>query len=975
MKNRVKGFTLIEIIVAIGLIGIISAGFLGVISNNYQFLFDTKKITEKAFLAQQDMELGIENAKELIASPSNGGLTMKTLSLFEGVSVSYYELANVYDGKTYYTYVSDQRLPSIAKLNISGVSAIPRFDAITTKYLYPVSNANLKGTFTNDPATIDDLMVNIYNWYVSKPGYNIPVPRGNSSTFFYMTDLPEAEVIDRYPIFPSDFYLIASQTTADLADVSSYAGRQIILTVTPAAKSGKIGNPGISLPVHINSLPETTGLALHLDASYVDPYNSTEVLSSTNRSVIKWNDLASNIGVANPTRVATATSTSKRPLVVDTDISNSFVARYIEFNTSKDMRIDAQSTSGQSISYFAIVRGRDVGREETLFVNGSYTAKVTEAPENLIQADGWYLVTGNYTSDNNIFTMGNDNIDLIELVLYKGAVDVNVVSEHLKTKYLPLDSEATIVSLYDQTDEIFVGDTYTLPSSVMADMSEGADKMVEVTWNGSIIADSPKTVVLTGTAVTDTSKTMTLTVTIKPIILATAVNLSPTSITMNIGDTQTIVGTLEPTNTHDLSINWSSSNDSVATVVDGVVTAHANGNATITATSGDGAASNTCAVTVQSNYNWPSGMILHLDASLGTVLSSTSVTNWNDLSIENNSFKQTTHSDRPVLVDGELNGMPIIRFDGSNDFFTLGTNELNVSSGSNEDFFLDSSNEFTVFVLTKSTSTSGNRTFISKSGGWGGSATYSFGVSGTDFAQVLRGTMNASSGNADFNIHVSTWDGGTHLYYVNGMEVDGHNDVGNKNNQSQFIVIGAAGGGNNFYYKGDIAEILVFNDHLSDSERELVENYLDKKWLATVANSWYFSTSNDTEGWTAGGNTTGLGQVSGGYLEGNITGNDPYIVSSNSLGINISTNKNIVLRLKNSTASTQAQVYYTTTSSTGWGEDKVVTFPILPNSDYTDYIIDMSSSSLWTGSLKQLRIDPAVNSTGTFSIDFIRIVK
>ncbi len=974
MKNRVKGFTLIEIIVAIGLIGIISAGFLGVISNNYRFLFDTKKITEQAFLAQQDMELGIENAKELIASPSNGGLTMQSVSLFEGITVNYYELVNEFNGKKYYTYVSDQRLPSIAKLNVTGVSASPRYDTTASKYLYPLANANFKALYTNDPTTIDDLMVNIYSWYVSKPGFNIPVPKGNSSTFFYMTDLPESEVIYRYPVFPSDFYLIASETTTDLIDLSGYAGRQIVVTVTPAAKSGKIGNPSISLPVHVNGLTQTTGLALHLDASYIDPFNSSEVLSSTNRTVIKWNDIASSIGVVNPTQYAASTSTTRRPLVVDTELSNSFVARYLNFDASKDMQIASQATSGLPITYFAVVKGKDIARDENIFVNGSYTAKVVEVPENMLQSDGWYLVTGTYTSNNNTFTIGNDNIDLIELAVYTGPVDVAAITEYFKTKYLPLDSDAEIVSLYDQTDELFVGDTFILPSSVLADMTTGADKMVEVDWNGTVVTDVAKTVVLTGTAKSDPTKTMTLTVTVKPIVIATAVNLNPTNMSLLVGGSQTITGQLVPDNTNNTDIVWSTSNASVATVAGGVVTAHALGNATITATSGDGAASNTCSVLVKKAYYWPSSMVLHLDATHGTVLSGTSVTNWNDLSSEGNNFSQGTTANQPILTSNILNGMPIIRFDGT-DYLTRGGKLLNSSSATNEDLFASNSNSFTVFVVAKSTSINQTDVFISKSGNWNTNSTYILGKSSTNFAQVLRGSTNASAGNTNFNLHVSGWDSSTHRYYLNGSEVTGQNNVGSKTIQNQNILIGAANNGGNSQLNGDIAEIMVFNDYLSTSDRQIVENYLTEKWLKTVATSWYFSTAANTEGWTAGNNISGLAQATGGYLNGTINGNDAYISSANSLGTNITSNKYIVLKLKNTTSSDQAQISFITTGSTDWGADKTVFFPIIPNSDYTDYIIDMSTTSLWTGSLKQIRVYPGINTTGTFSIDYMRIVQ
>lgn len=79
----------------------------------------------------------------------------------------------------------------------------------------------------------------------------------------------------------------------------------------------------------------------------------------------------------------------------------------------------------------------------------------------------------------------------------------------------------------------------------------------------------------------------------------TGVSLNKTSLSMTIGDTQTLTATVTPSNATDKSVTWSSSNTSVATVSSsGVVTAKAAGTATITVTTSDGAKTATCSVTV-----------------------------------------------------------------------------------------------------------------------------------------------------------------------------------------------------------------------------------------------------------------------------------------------------------------------------------------------------------------------------------------
>lgn len=77
-------------------------------------------------------------------------------------------------------------------------------------------------------------------------------------------------------------------------------------------------------------------------------------------------------------------------------------------------------------------------------------------------------------------------------------------------------------------------------------------------------------------------------------------SLSETSLTMTVGDSKTLTATVEPDTATNKDVTWSSSDDSVATVADGAVTAVAAGSATITAVSDDDPdIKATCEVTVE----------------------------------------------------------------------------------------------------------------------------------------------------------------------------------------------------------------------------------------------------------------------------------------------------------------------------------------------------------------------------------------
>ena len=81
-------------------------------------------------------------------------------------------------------------------------------------------------------------------------------------------------------------------------------------------------------------------------------------------------------------------------------------------------------------------------------------------------------------------------------------------------------------------------------------------------------------------------------------VAVTSVTLDVTELALEVPETATLTATVAPEEATDKTVVWTSDNEAVATVADGVVTAVAEGTATITVTTVDGGFTATCIVTV-----------------------------------------------------------------------------------------------------------------------------------------------------------------------------------------------------------------------------------------------------------------------------------------------------------------------------------------------------------------------------------------
>ena len=162
------------------------------------------------------------------------------------------------------------------------------------------------------------------------------------------------------------------------------------------------------------------------------------------------------------------------------------------------------------------------------------------------------------------------------------------------------------VSIATPDIEIHINDTYPLSGDVSIIPGTALNKNVTYSSNNEEAATVSSEGLITGVGIGSSTITVTTedggytgtcTVNVVPVAV-TGVTLDKHTSEIIIGGTDTLTATIAPENATNKNITWSSDNEAVATVADGVVTSLSVGDATITVTTADGSFTDTCDVSV-----------------------------------------------------------------------------------------------------------------------------------------------------------------------------------------------------------------------------------------------------------------------------------------------------------------------------------------------------------------------------------------
>ena len=288
----------------------------------------------------------------------------------------------------------------------------------------------------------------------------------------------------------------------------------------------------------------------------------------------------------------------------------------------------------------------DNGEEVKLFVyNEDAKGTLPEngmAVYNIGQKDGtilhkWetapsavYTLTGQANTEGNpwgtshgffvsqVRTSGNNNSGATSLKFYSndGKEQMSAASDEYKEiitgsnagGYVVSADESVMVFNDGDTQFLVFGITWEGDKPIMAlryTIKHGIAAIRQMNWDyaGNIVCSGDNGIHIVSLPdaenITEVPAQKALTVTVPgEKVAVTGIALDTANVTIIVEDTYTLTPIFTPENATDNYVTWTSSNEAVATVKEGVVTALAVGKATITATTIDGGFKATCEVTV-----------------------------------------------------------------------------------------------------------------------------------------------------------------------------------------------------------------------------------------------------------------------------------------------------------------------------------------------------------------------------------------
>jgi len=442
MKNK-QGFTLVEVILSLAILGIIAIAFLGATASHFYYLKSSVAITHNDFKAQELMEIEIDEAKLRVLDPTT---SLESVTLFQddlgGIDVYYEEVDIIHNNKEYYSLVSNVRPDPLDLIYLDTLSIELHQNLVRMKgdyYGYTDSSFSINGQFNNHNNFKFDHLLNQIEWFSTTGKFNIPLPKDSGADY----DDPDRQY---YPIFPRDYEVFKNETVYrfghsenKLSVSEDLKGKHIIYTVTPAAKSGKLGTKLVSKPIYISGLPDRTDIVSHMDASYIDMYSGNDEAEKIGDSYLvnKWYDLSSILGRSEPNVYAQSPTSQSRPIIMKTDIDEQYIGQYVKFEGHRYLDI-SKGSQGTTLSIYVVARNRSAELSDVI-KSGSQSMVLEGTLEG--ESPVWTIMKEIIVLDSSIITMGGAEVDIAEVLIYSNENhNESKILEYLSRKYFTVAS-------------------------------------------------------------------------------------------------------------------------------------------------------------------------------------------------------------------------------------------------------------------------------------------------------------------------------------------------------------------------------------------------------------------------------------------------------------------------------------------------------------------------------------------------------
>ena len=211
----------------------------------------------------------------------------------------------------------------------------------------------------------------------------------------------------------------------------------------------------------------------------------------------------------------------------------------------------------------------------------------------------------------------------------------------------------------------------------------------------------------------------------------------------------------------------------------------------------------------------PGNLIWWVDASQITGASNgDSLETWTDASASGWNLTQSTSSKRPTYQTGQINGKPVVRFDGVDDFMSNGS--------------FAASQPCTYFAVVKRTGGNPSYGFVFDNPADPNRQSLVYTVGSTKWT-IYAGSLVDESGTtgAVFKSIQAVFNGASSKIIVGGTSTTVNPG---SQNASGGITMGALTTGSGFEFGGDVAEIGCYSSLLSDGDLAQLQAYLNAKY-------------------------------------------------------------------------------------------------------------------------------------------------